>query len=522
MSQKYSNNFIDNILKKLKEADDLIIKKYELFISGKNSFFNSKIQILNDINKYFNDIKENFENEHKKNLNFINSYFNEIEKEFFNIDELLQNNKRIINKGINYINILMNQNFIEVKLSDQLQLIQELNLDSLLDNNINNKINLFLYQIKKNLLIPKINVENKVIELIKKINDSFSIKVNEKFYNILNSKNININNIFDEKSINDNNSLTNFFLDKNDFYLEEENNELKNLIEDLCFYINKMELSPNYIWFEPNSSNIYDISLNNNKINAIKINYNYIGKNNSFLFNEDFRVSNLSKNLLYISGGKINNRNIIINDIYEYNLIQKSLIQKSSMNQKRINHGSIIIGNYLYICGGNDENFNTLDSCEIYNIIDNKCIFISPMKEKLSKINLIQIDNKTFAVFGGLKDNKNFNHNIHYYRIDTNTWFILDNLILPYGLIYPGLCNISSKFILIFGGINEKNQESKEIFKMDITSGNIEKMNNYLDYGGFCIYTSIYSNKEVHLLLNHKGQKFPDRVVYHLPYGFFN
>ena len=80
MSQKYSNNFIDNILKKLKEADDLIIKKYELFISGKNSFFNSKIQILNDINKYFNDIKENFENEHKKNLNFINSYFNEIEK----------------------------------------------------------------------------------------------------------------------------------------------------------------------------------------------------------------------------------------------------------------------------------------------------------------------------------------------------------------------------------------------------------------------------------------------------------
>ena len=44
MSQKYSINFTENILKKLKEADNLIIKEYDLFISGKNSFFNSKTQ----------------------------------------------------------------------------------------------------------------------------------------------------------------------------------------------------------------------------------------------------------------------------------------------------------------------------------------------------------------------------------------------------------------------------------------------------------------------------------------------
>ena len=523
MSQKYSINFTENILKKLKEADNLIIKEYDLFISGKNSFFNSKTQIINDINKYYNDIKETFENEHIKNLNLINNYFKNIENEFNNIDELLQNNKRIINKGIKYVNILINQNFMEVKLSDQLQLIDELNLYTLLDNNINNKINLFLYQIKNNLLIPTINIDNKVIELIQEIHNSFSIKINNKFYNALNSENININidinNIINDKNSGEHNSLTNVFLNKNEVYLEEENNELKNLIEDLCFYINKMELSPKYIWFEPNSSNIYEISLNNNIINPTKINYNYVGNNklnNTCLFNEDFRVSNLSKNILYISGGKMNNNNIILNDIYEYNLSIKSLIQKNSMNKKRINHGSILIGNYLYICGGNDENFNILDTCEIFNIIENKCIFISPMKEKLSKINLLQIDNKTFAVFGGLKENNSFNYNIHYYRMDTNTWFILNNFRLPYGLIYPGLCKISSKFIFILGGINENNQESKEIYKMNITSGSIEKTNNYLDCGGFCMYSNIYSNNEIHLLLNHLEQKYPDRVIYHL------
>ena len=511
------NKFTENIMSRLKTADILLIKEYNLLISGKNSFFNSKIQLLNDINKYYKDLIESFETEQKKNLDLIDNYFKKIEKEFDDIDQLLQNNKRIINKGINYISILMKQNFIEVKLTDQLQLIDELNLNSLLDNNDNNKINLFLYKIKNNLLIPKINVDNKVIELVHQIHNSFSITINDKFYNSLNLQNYNINNII-EGDKNNNNSLTKIFLNNNNIYLEEESNELKYLIEDLCDYINKMELTQNFIWFENNSNNIYEISLNNNKMISSQIKYNYIGNNlnNLFLFNNEFRVSNLYKDVIYITGGRIKKSNQIQNDVYEYSLTKKSVIQKSSMNQKRINHGSIIIGNYLYICGGIDENYNSIDSCEILNLEQNKWMFISPMKEKLSKINLIQIDNKTFTVFGGIKENKIFNYKIHYYRIDTNTWFILDNFMLPNGLIYPGLCKISSKNILILGGINENNKESKEIFKMDIASGNIEKMNNCLNIAGFSTYSSYFSNNEIHLLLNHDGQKYPERIIFHL------
>ena len=129
---------------------------------------------------------------------------------------------------------------------------------------------------------------------------------------------------------------------------------------------------------------------------------------------------------------------------------------------------------------------------------------------------LVAIDNKNFAIFGGIKDNSIFNFKIHYYRIDTNTWFILNNFELPNGLIYPGLCKISPKYILILGGINEKNIESKEIFKMDIDSGNIEKTNYFLDIAGFCQYSCIYSNNEIHLLLNHKGEKYPDRTICYL------
>ena len=401
-------------------------------------------------------------------------------------------------------------------MTDELQLVDELKLNSLLNNDDNNKINLFLYKIKNDLLIPEIYIDNKVIKLVQQINDSFSINIKDKFYN--STKIIDVNYIIGEKGKEENKPLTKNFTNNNIIYLEEESQQLKNLIEDLCIYINKMQISQNFIWFEPNSNNIYEISSKDNKIDSSRISYNYIGNNsnNSFLFNEEFRVSNNSKNSLYITGGRINESNIILNDVYEYSLKKKSLIQKSSMNNKRINHGSIVIGNNLYVCGGIDEKYNSLNTCEVLNLDNNKWSILSSMKEKLSKINLVEIDNLHFAVFGGIIENNIFNNIIHYYRIDTNTWLTLDEFRLPIGLLYPCLCKISPKHILILGGIKENNEESKEVYQMDISSGNIEKTKNSLDAPGLFLYSCNYSNHEIHLLINHIGQKFPDRSIYHL------
>ena len=83
---------------------------------------------------------------------------------------------------MNYINILKKQNFIEIKLVDQLDLIEQLNLNSLLDDNVNNQINLFLFQIKNNMLIPEISIDNKVYSLVQEIHETFNIKINQKFF----------------------------------------------------------------------------------------------------------------------------------------------------------------------------------------------------------------------------------------------------------------------------------------------------------------------------------------------------
>ena len=135
------------------------------------------------------------------------------------------------------------------------------------------------------------------------------------------------------------------------------------------------------------------------------------------------------------------------------------------------------------------------------------------MKEPISKINLVQIDDKAFASFGGIKNDNVFNYNIHYYRIDTNTWFILENFVMPKGILFPGLCKINEKYILILGGIKENGEESNEVFRMDISRGNLEQIDKYLNVAGYSVYFPNYINNEVHLLLNHQNQKYPDRIT---------
>jgi len=540
LSQNSVYNFPDKILSKLKQADDIIIKEYEFFLSGKNSFNNSQTELFKYINKFYDDLKEAFESDRAKNLKLINDYFSKVKEEFDKIDELLQNNKRTINKGLNYINILKNQNFIEIRLVDQLELIEQLNLNSLLDNNINNKINLFLFQIKNNMLIPEININNKIYSLVQEMRNCFSININQKFFGKINIENVDINNILNNENTNNNigvSNLSSLFMNHNEIYLQEENSELKNLIEDLCGYINKLDINllPKFTWFEPNSNNIYEISLDSNKsIKTEKIEYNYITNGASenpnninnkkdVLFNDEFRVSNSYKDLIYITGGvsssnQNNNGNgrIISNSLYEYSLKEKTLKEKPHMKNGRIYHGIILINGELYICGGLDQNLNVINTCEKYIIKENKWVNISPMKEQLSKINLVQIDSKNFAVFGGQKKDNVFNYDIHYYRIDTDTWFILDNFKMPKGILFPGLCKINEKYIMIFGGIKETGEESNEVIKMDISLGNYEQLNKKLNIGGMCLYFPNYINNEIHMLLNHKNEKYPDRIVFNL------
>lgn len=513
-----SNSYLPNIVKKLNEIDKVLIKEYQLLISGKNNFIIERENLTNTINNYYNSLKNSFEEEHKIKLKFINEYFDYKMKEFNEIDNLLQNNKTIINNAIKNINIILNQNFITIRLIEQISLIDELKINTLNDDNINNKIKYFLFQLKNNLIVPKIIIDNKVYKLVQEVHSCFSIFHNSLKLSNDTINNININNLV--KNINENinnnsiNEVSKLYLNSNDIYIEDENNNLKKMIEEICLDLNKLKLFPNFLWVQPNSDNIYECIKDDNKLNFNKINYNY---NNIFqinnsekkfnnLFDEDFRVINSDYSIIYIIGG-------INNNTYEYSNINKTLTKKSSMNFIRKNHGIIHIKDFIYVCGGVDQNNNILNNCEKYDIKNNNWYNIKSMNEKLYKINLIKIDENAFACFGGLNSNNEFNHNIFYYRTDIDNWFILQNISLPYDIIYPGLCKVS-KYIFILGGINQNGQETDNVLRMDINTGEIKNMDKVMNAKGYCLYRSFVNNNKIQILMNHIGKDEPELIEY--------
>ena len=48
---------------------------------------------------------------------------------------------------------------------------------------------------------------------------------------------------------------------------------------------------------------------------------------------------------------------------------------------------------------------------------------------------------------------------------------------------------------------------------MDISRGNLEQIDKYLNVAGYSVYFPNYINNEVHLLLNHQNQKYPDIIT---------
>lgn len=532
--QKTNNNYsyLDTILNKLKETDEILIKEYQLFLTGKNYFINEKSKLIMTIDKYFSNLIESFQNEHKNKIYFIEKYYKQKNLEFNEIDELLQKNKRIINKAIRNINTLKTQKFLEVKLSDQLTLIEELELNTLLDDNINNKIKYFLYQIKKNIITPKIIINENVYKLVQNVHGSIVIEVKTPNASFSSINSLNLDNIIDmsnnssdnnnsnkkdknKNSIGNNNPLISNFINNNDIYLEEESNEIKNLIDDVCQYINKLELTPNFFFIQPNSNNIFECQLKNSSTNLLRVGLSDT-YNNSIIFGEDFRYIQLGSKFLYITGGQKHSK--IKNDVYEYNILTKEIEQRTPMIEGRKNHGILSSDKKVFVCGGEGENGFVLDNFEMFDCNLNRWENLPKMKLKLQKINLVWINEYTIACFGGINEEGGYNNVISYFRTDINTWFLIDNVFMPYGgVAYPGLCKISEDWLLVMGGSNQNNQEVTDVYKMDINTGTFAKLNQQLNYGGYFLCSPCLTSKnEINIFLNQKNLEWPIRYIFNI------
>jgi len=176
-------------------------------------------------------------------------------------------------------------------------------------------------------------------------------------------------------------------------FIEKIKLEPTNLENTFLKTVSFKQLSQKYMDFIasfkfPNTIKIFDLA--NKKQFEIKID-NYYNKNSKF------QISHLN-NTIFISGGEDLNANIQ-KDLISIEINKGLVVQLEPMRNARTCHGSIGIQeiNGILVLGGINEFGESINSCEIYSIDQNKWIDGPSYKDKIANISLCCYKNMIYG-----------------------------------------------------------------------------------------------------------------------------
>jgi len=169
---------------------------------------------------------------------------------------------------------------------------------------------------------------------------------------------------------------------------------------------------------------------------------------------------------LYMIGGKPENGQF--SNCYCYVDGFDSLIEMSSFEEKvRLNPGVCNVKDYIYVMGGSTiAGKGNLNSCERYNIVENKWTPIAPMKNKCAEALFINYQNEFIYRIGGVNELGKILPGIERYSIKTNKWQELTSVSVDrmvHGKNQFGV-QINSKEIFIFGGVDQAGEVMNQTF----------------------------------------------------------
>jgi len=395
----------------------------------------------------------------------------------------LNSNNNIYNSNINNIGIGIENPKYKLDINGEININEIFIKENNISNIINYKNSIFSNIINSNII--NLSTDNIYLGSNNKfiINDIYinNINISKNLYasNIITS---NLNVIGDITTFN-----TNVYITKNMEIINENN--------FTCFVIKHINSEKNVLEIYNNSNNIFIINSNKNiGINNINPKYNLDinGSLNTYeLFINNYNISNIIDDKIFITSNKLINYNNLINipklssiSLYnDYNNLINIPWLNSNNNIYNSNIGNIGIGIYspkykLDINGDMNTNEIFIKDYNISNIINNKIIITSNyLIEYSNHINLPYLSK--FAITGDYNDliNKPTKIITDYYLLSNITWKNSNNNIYN--------CNINNI------GIGKSNP----LYKLDI-NGDIN-INGSLLINNSIIPISFYSNTNI-------------------------
>ena len=479
-TKEISDSFSYLLLSKEK-CENSIINYYDTLI---NKLINRKEYMLNILYNYINE---------------KNSYYNLLLEKLSSLSKLSKDKIKKVDTAIKI------QEKNDISDTDKIDFISSLDLNSLEDNDFIKQLNFTLNEIKSGYIPTVLYDKNENIEKFAET--------------VINYLTLNIENIINyseyENSINSNikqlkeNNDSKKEIDNSFSLFKEENIQKKkdeahkklnhffdNKINELSNSFSKMDLSNSPItkllWFNQGTNKIFSYDLiGNNQI------WKEINNMNNFTIPISPSISQLSNDIAFISGGctKINE---VSKKCYLYKKGKFELL--NDMFNERRNHFSLRVNEYIYVCGGIDNNSNHLNSCEKYSLQYEKWNKCSPLNIERSHLSLCNVNNKYIYAIGGENKKNGFLDSIEKYSILGDSWECM-KIKLPYKLECVGCITSNNKEIVIFGGYCPQKIKRETIIKYNIDTKKINFSDKQLNILGWSIYMPIKINNYINVIL---------------------
>ena len=480
-STKEISDSLSYLLLSKEKCENSIINYYDTLI---NKLINRKEYMLNILYNYIDE---------------KNSYYNLLLEKLSSLSKLSKDKIKKVDTAIKI------QEKNDISDTDKIDFISSLDLNSLEDNDFIKQLNFTLNEIKSGYIPTVLYDKNENIEKFAET--------------VINYLTLNIENIINyseyENSINSNikqlkeNNDSKKEIDNSFSLFKEENIQKKkdeahkklnhffdNKINELSNSFSKMDLSNSPItkllWFNQGTNKIFSYDLiGNNQI------WKEINNMNNFTIPISPSISQLSNDIAFISGGctKINE---VSKKCYLYKKGKFELL--NDMFNERRNHFSLRVNEYIYVCGGIDNNSNHLNSCEKYSLQYEKWIKCSPLNIERSHLSLCNVNNKYIYAIGGENKKNGFLDSIEKYSILGDSWKCM-KIKLPYKLECVGCITSNNKEIVIFGGYCPQKIKRETIIKYNIDTKKINFSDKQLNSLGWSIYMPIKINNYINVIL---------------------
>ena len=480
-STKEISDSLSYLLLSKEKCENSIINYYDTLI---NKLINRKEYMLNILYNYIDE---------------KNSYYNLLLEKLSSLSKLSKDKIKKVDTAIKI------QEKNDISDTDKIDFISSLDLNSLEDNDFIKQLNFTLNEIKSGYIPTVLYDKNENIEKFAET--------------VINYLTLNIENIINyseyENSINSNikqlkeNNDSKKEIDNSFSLFKEENIQKKkdeahkklnhffdNKINELSNSFSKMDLSNSPItkllWFNQGTNKIFSYDLiGNNQI------WKEINNMNNFTIPISPSISQLSNDIAFISGGctKINE---VSKKCYLYKKGKFELL--NDMFNERRNHFSLRVNEYIYVCGGIDNNSNHLNSCEKYSLQYEKWNKCSPLNIERSHLSLCNVNNKYIYAIGGENKKNGFLDSIEKYSILGDSWECM-KIKLPYKLECVGCITSNNKEIVIFGGYCPQKIKRETIIKYNIDTQKINFSDKQLNILGWSIYMPIKINNYINVIL---------------------